>query len=189
MTEETNNPNALVNQAGDFAKKQTMGLLSLLLQTLKKSFSYQGRATRKEFWTFTATAFLVNILLVLIGAGLCRLAEWFEYPVITILCVLNFCLIFPGISVAVRRLHDLNLTGFWLWYLSPLGLAIVFVVNVLDLDNSCNSVIEKVNKFCTSWVAWLLLPIFWWIGAPFAQLLLFLYKGKDAPNDFGPSPY
>ena len=108
MTEETNNPNALVNQAGDFAKKQTMGLLSLLLQTLKKSFSYQGRATRKEFWTFTVTAFLVNILLVLIGAGLCRLAEWFEYPVITILCVLNFCLIFPGISVAVRRLHDLN---------------------------------------------------------------------------------
>ena len=189
MAEETDRTNELVNKAGDYAKQQTIGGLTLLLTTLKKSFTFKGRATRKEFWLFVITAYIINLFLGGIAAGMGKITDVLAIPFAVVLLLLDIFFIFPTISVAVRRLHDLNLTGFWLWYLSPLGLAIVFMVNLLNLDNSCNSVMEKVNKTCTTWVSWLFLPLFWWFGAPIALFLLFLYKGKEEDNDFGPNPY
>ena len=177
--------------------QQAAGLFSLLLETFKKAFTFKGRATRKEFWTYVISAYLIQLIVSIFCAIILVVMEKISYDIaqvfgvllIILQLILNICLIIPGISVSVRRLHDLNLTGFWLWYLSPLGLSIVFMVNLLNLDNSCNAVMEKVTKCCTTWVSWILLPFFWFFGAPLSLLLLYLYKGKEEDNDFGPNPY
>ncbi len=93
------------------------------------------------------------------------------------------------ISASVRRLHDLGLSGFWMWYMSCFGLPVLFVVSFLNLDDSCNMVLDRFVKCCNSWVAWLILPLFWLIGTPIVLFLLFLYKGRNEENRFGPSPY
>ena len=141
-----------------------------------------------DYWVFVLAMFLFNIVMYMLILPLSMIHEYVALPLVILLSVVDFLLIFPSISVSVRRLHDLNLTGFWLWYLSCFGIAIVFVIHLLDIDKSCNAVIEKVNKSCTNWVAWILLPFFWFFAAPVALFLLFLYKGKPEANLFGPSP-
>ncbi|MBR0459385.1 MAG: DUF805 domain-containing protein [Victivallales bacterium] len=188
MTEQQS-PEEMMQQAGEFARQQSRNQLDLLIHSLKNSFSFEGRATRMEYWTFIITVFLLNIILFGVTTLLGFISKYLGVPFGVLTMFLNIFLIFPTISVTVRRLHDLNLSGFWIWYLSSFGLPIVFLVSLLDLDKSCSSVMEKVNKSCTNWVSWLLLPFFWFFGAPSVQFILYLYKGKDEDNDFGPSPY
>ena len=183
--------NAMKDQAKDFAKASAKGINSSLITCLKKAFCFKGRATRMEYWSFLVGCVLFNIAYVILAGILC----WILRPAIfaTILgavgLLANLFLVICLISVSVRRLHDLGLTGFWLWYLSPTGLPVVFMVSLLDLDESCKNVLDRIAKTCTNWVSWFFLPLFWFLGAPVAQFLLFLYAGKDEANQFGPSPY
>ncbi len=180
----------LKSQAKDFAKQSGKNVMARILECLKKSFSFAGRASRADFWTFLV-AFILLYVVEMVVTGLCGLvfAPFFLAVLGIIFLVLNLLLLIPLVSVSVRRLHDLGLSGFWMWYLSCVGLPIVFVVNFLNLDESCNTVLERVSKVCNNWVAWLFLPFFWFVGAPTVMFLLFLYKGKPEENMFGPSPY
>jgi uncharacterized membrane protein YhaH (DUF805 family) len=86
-----------------------------------KYFTFQGRAQRSEFWYF-----VLFYLVVLFIAGLIDGLAGFTYVIdgaegdedrgilTTIIIILTFL---PYLSVAIRRLHDLNRTGWWLWLL------------------------------------------------------------------------
>jgi uncharacterized membrane protein YhaH (DUF805 family) len=65
--------------------------------------NFTGRASRSEFWYWVLFAFLVSI-----AAGIIDFALFPEAEVspISILVSLGFFL--PNLSVAVRRLHDLE---------------------------------------------------------------------------------
>lgn len=163
-----------------------MFLIDSLINTLKKSVTFKGRAAKSEFWIFILFWFVVNIVLV----GLTLLtAGSIAGKILGVLTILvNLAFLVPYISVSVRRLHDLNLSGFWLWYLNPVGLPVIFMVYLLDLDKASNLVIDKIQKVGSVWLGWILTGLFWPIGALFTLFLLFLYDGKKADNDFGPSP-
>ena len=175
--------------------------LNSLKSSLKKTFNFSGRSSRVDFWTFCIAMILANVALLFISIILknliVRLFGYYEYDTVVKICDVLYCIVafiinitftISLISISVRRLHDLGLTGFWMWYLSPIGLPVVFMVYLLNLESSCNEVMERIAKVCTNWVAWLLLPSLWCIGAPIAMILLFLYQGKNEPNQFGPSP-
>ena len=183
--------NAVKDQAKNFAKASAEGFISSIITCLKKTFCFKGRATRNAFWSFLIGIILFNIIYCIATGLLCWILRPAIFQVIFLILdlIINIVLAISFISVSVRRLHDLGLTGFWLWYLAPTGLPVVFMVNLLDLDDSCKNVLDRISKACTNWVSWLLLPFFWFFGAPIAQFLLFLYAGKDEPNQFGPSPY
>ena len=162
-------------------------MIDLIKSVLLKSFTFQGRATRKEFWSFVLFCLVVQIAagaVTFLTAGSVLGNIWLVINLIIIIALL-----IPYISVAVRRLHDLGLSGFWFWYLNPCGLPVVFVVYLLDLDQNSNKIIDKIQKIGSPWLGWILTWLFWPIGAFAAQLLLFLYAGKDEANEFGPSPY
>lgn len=83
-----------------------MGAFGLISQSLKKFTDFKSRASRAEFWTFfffvlgaQAVARLVDIML---GSGP------FGGPVSMLSSLLLFV---PQVSVAVRRLHDVNRSG------------------------------------------------------------------------------
>lgn len=200
--------NDQVEKTKDFVKQASKGFISRVLDGLKKTFTFSGRASRADFWSlvfafiwflfieavlgilrFTVEGCDNMIMLMCGGWDMISLREAF-YICLTILNLyLLIHLLISIISASVRRLHDLGLSGFWLWYLSCFGLPIVFVVNFLNLDDSCNMVLERFAKCCNSWVAWIVLSLFWLIGAPAVLFLLFLYKGRNEENLFGPSPY
>jgi uncharacterized membrane protein YhaH (DUF805 family) len=66
--------------------------------------TFSGRAARSEFWywtLFSALADLVGgIIDGAVGTGLIGI-------------VISLALLLPGVAVSVRRLHDLDRTGWW----------------------------------------------------------------------------
>ncbi|MDR2695786.1 MAG: DUF805 domain-containing protein [Deltaproteobacteria bacterium] len=80
---------------------------------VKKYADFNGRAARSEFWYFFLAAFLlgfiVNVLTSFLGAG-----DVFR-------AIPGLALLLPWYGVSVRRLHDLNRSGWWfLAFLIPL---------------------------------------------------------------------
>ena len=85
---------------------------------LKNYVNFEGRATRPEYWWFVLAYAIVNIILSLIPR------------VGTILSgILGLAVLIPSIGVGVRRLHDINKSGWWyLLILIPLVGAIILIV-------------------------------------------------------------
>jgi uncharacterized membrane protein YhaH (DUF805 family) len=67
---------------------------------------FDGRANRAEFWWFTLFNFIVNTILNVLGQA----SDLFW--VIGVLY--SLALLVPSIGVGIRRLHDINRSGWWL---------------------------------------------------------------------------
>ena len=82
------------------------------LTVLKKYAVFVGRARRNEYWMF----FLFNFLFLIAASiidhtlGITFDGTWYG-PIYTLYALALFI---PGLAVAVRRLHDVNKSG---WYL------------------------------------------------------------------------
>lgn len=100
----------------------------------KNYVNFEGRATRPEYWWFVLAYAIVNIILSLIPR------------VGTILSgILGLAVLIPSIGVGVRRLHDINKSGWWyLLILIPLVGAIILIVwFVKPSDNGENQYGER----------------------------------------------
>ncbi len=109
------------------------------LEVLKKYAVFRGRARRKEFWMFqlvnTGVLFILAfifglfILPTMIKYGRSPLAGFLGLVLISYV----LAMLIPSLAVSVRRLHDTNLSGWWLLIgLIPLGGIVLFVFHLLD---------------------------------------------------------
>lgn len=82
-------------------------------------FNYKGRTSRAGFWSFAIMNSLIALLLYLMSyyLGLVYNFSFFSYPVGTYLLFTIYILLtlIPSFCLCIRRLHDLNLRGFWFW--------------------------------------------------------------------------
>ncbi len=159
-----------------------------IIHTLKHTFCLCGRARRREFWFYVVSVNIALLLLMIIGLGLGRIAEVLGAIWMGLTALVAIALAIPMISLVVRRLHDVNLSGFWYWYLTPCGLPVIYMVYLLDLDQSVNSIVEKIKNVGSTWLGWILAFLCWTVGAPVTLVLLFLYKGTAGQNQYGPDP-
>jgi|688.fasta_scaffold60695_2 uncharacterized membrane protein YhaH (DUF805 family) len=74
----------------------------------KKYATFTGRASRSEFWYFALFYFIIYIVGAVVGSSMGN--EFISYLFIA-------PIIIPYLSVAVRRLHDVNKSGWF--YLVP----------------------------------------------------------------------
>ena len=101
---------------------------------VKNYVNFEGRASRPEFWWFTLAYSIVNVILSIIP------------KVGTVLSgILALALLIPSIGVAVRRLHDINKSGWWyLLILVPIvGYIILILWFVKPSDNGENQYGER----------------------------------------------
>jgi uncharacterized membrane protein YhaH (DUF805 family) len=92
---------------------------------LRNYANFEGRAGRKEYWYFVLFYLLIAVALVLVlrmsGAprGIQRV----------ILGLFALAFLLPQLSVSVRRLHDLNWSGWWVLiaFIPYLGGLVLFV--------------------------------------------------------------
>ncbi len=84
----------------------------MIFDTLKRFSDFQGRSTRKEFWLFYLFFIVGYIVLLFIDLYL----ELFSYEAEIGLFtgVFTFAMFIPALSVQIRRLHDIDRTGFWI---------------------------------------------------------------------------
>lgn len=89
--------------------------------SIKKSqyANFYGRASRSELWLFTLFQAITTRLLILLKSvlGVALPGSGMETLIMVIIIAtwvtaVGF-LIVPSISVAIRRLHDVNLSGWW----------------------------------------------------------------------------
>jgi uncharacterized membrane protein YhaH (DUF805 family) len=79
--------------------------MNYYLTVLKKYAQFSGRARRSEYWYFVLFSTIITIILILIGKAL-------GFPILN--SIYSIGVLIPSIAVGVRRMHDLNKSG---WYI------------------------------------------------------------------------
>lgn len=69
--------------------------------------TFSGRARRAEYWWFALFSLLVSIALGIVGESSDTLGDLLQI-------VIGLGLLIPSLAVQVRRLHDIDRTGWWL---------------------------------------------------------------------------
>ena len=107
--------------------KQKGANMSWYFEVLKKYAVFAGRARRKEYWYFCLFNILASILLGVIDGVTGMFDPETGFGLLSGLY--SLAVLIPGIAVSVRRLHDTNHSGWWLFIaLVPLIGAIVLLV-------------------------------------------------------------
>ncbi len=107
------------------------------LEVLKKYAVFSGRAPRKEYWMF----FLFNFIIALVlGGSTGILAAVANIDLTFIAHLYSLGVLCPGIAVGIRRLHDIDKSGWWyLLLLIPLIGPIVILVFMCQPGSSGNN--------------------------------------------------
>lgn len=98
----------------------------------KKYFSIKGRATRSEYWNFVLFSVLLMVLIsvgaIIIAATVSGEAsfETIGFTVLAVVFIYMFGFALPLTTMQVRRLHDVGLSGWWVFLVFALGLAANF---------------------------------------------------------------
>lgn len=108
------------------------------IEVLKKYVVFRGRARRREYWYF----FLFNIV-ISIALGFIDGVTGMLDPTTgigTLGGIYSLAVFLPSIAVAVRRLHDIGRTGWWLLIiLIPiLGALTLLVFSLFDSQEDDN---------------------------------------------------
>ncbi|MBP2158668.1 MULTISPECIES: DUF805 domain-containing protein [Asticcacaulis] len=164
----------------------------LMLQPLRKYFDFSGRASRAEYWQFVLFQFVVGFILSFAAAvsggnaGLNILSGLF-----------SLAMMIPTITAGVRRLHDINRTGWWIILPSAVlmvtltvfifgeGTAIAQNFASMSWEANPSDGVRAAVGALGSLMTWVVLPT--WL----ASLVTFVFhitEGTSGPNRFGPDP-
>lgn len=78
--------------------------MEFYLSVLQKYAVFEGRARRQEFWMF----YLINLVVGLVLSLVSLIGLGF------ITYLYSIAILIPSLAVGVRRLHDINKSGWWL---------------------------------------------------------------------------
>lgn len=118
-----------------------MNMMQAIETGFRRYFDFSGRASRSEYWWWTLFSTIVIVVMgvtdELLNPG--QQVGIFSF-VNMIVCLVLFI---PGLAVSVRRLHDIDRTGWWLL------LAFTIVGNVVLIYWACVKGTEQNNRFGT----------------------------------------
>ena len=105
---------------------------------------FNGRANRSEYWYFVLFYFLIVIILYYVDISFLGYNPMNPTSLGGTQIIFNLLVLIPSLSVTVRRLHDVNKSGWnMLWNLLPIiGTIYIIYLNILKggiEDNSFGS--------------------------------------------------
>lgn len=104
----------------------------------QKYAQFSGRASRGEFWYFYLFSILPSLCNWIITT---TFGEYSDISMVmnVLIIIFNIAIIIPMLSVSVRRLHDINKSGWnMLWFLLPLIGVIILLIYWLKESTSDN---------------------------------------------------
>lgn len=76
---------------------------------LKQNYcNFSGRASRSEFWWFALFNFILSAVISIVFC-------WNQNTMNVITGLVNLALLLPNLGLAVRRLHDIGKSGWWIF--------------------------------------------------------------------------
>src|SRR5439155_6027347 len=135
-------------------------------------FSFRGRLNRKRYWMTVIVTMAVIILLLLLALVMMR-EQRFEFAALTvvILLLLYIPLIWIGLAIGAKRLHDRDKSAWWLLVFYVLPGILSSLGNQMD-DLGCFLILHVVSFAITVW----------------AFVELGCLRGTLGPNQYGPDP-
>lgn len=70
--------------------------------------NFNGRASRSEFWWFQLFAFILGIVIEIVFC-------WNQNVMSIASGLVGIALLLPNLGIAVRRLHDIGKSGWWIF--------------------------------------------------------------------------
>ncbi|MDF7676867.1 DUF805 domain-containing protein [Neisseriaceae bacterium ESL0693] len=180
-------------------------MLALFIDCFTKKYAqFDGRACRKEFWPFMLFNFILlatPCILIILHAKLRDSEHIKQYFIVYLF--FYFVLLIPRLAVTVRRLHDRDISGWWLLlyqipainYVAelaivtlPLKLISPAVGHVAELATVILPL--KLISPAVGHVAELATVISLAVGcvAELFILVICCYLGTEGPNRFGDDP-
>jgi uncharacterized membrane protein YhaH (DUF805 family) len=108
------------------------------LMAWMRAVEFSGRSRRKEYWMFT----LINSIVVLcavLAVPLISSSGWTS-PMRIVLWAYLWISMLPSLSVTVRRLHDVDKSGWWYFvsFVPLIGAIYLLILMCTDGDSGWN---------------------------------------------------
>ena len=134
-------------------------------------FSFRGRLNRKRYWMTVIVTMAVIIVLLLLALVMMR-EQRFEFAALTvvILLLLYIPLIWIGLAIGAKRLHDRDKSAWWLLVFYVLPGILSSLGN--QMDDLGFLILHVVSFAITVW----------------AFVELGCLRGTLGPNQYGPDP-
>jgi uncharacterized membrane protein YhaH (DUF805 family) len=134
-------------------------------------FSFRGRLNRKPYWMTVIATMAIIVLLLLLALSMIREYR-FEFAAFTvvILLILYIPLVWIGLAIGAKRLHDRDKSAWWL---------LVFYLLPGILSTAGNEMGD---------VGFILLHIISFAISVWAFVELGCLRGTPGPNRYGPDP-
>ena len=106
--------------------------MSWFVEALKKYAVFSGRSRRKEYWYYVLFVAIISIVLNIIDGLLGTSNPSTGFGLFS--GIFSLAVLIPSIAVSVRRLHDIDRTGWWVLIgLVPLiGWIVLLIFHVQD---------------------------------------------------------
>ena len=194
----------------------------LMFQPLAKYAKFEGRSRRSEFWLWVLFRYLLSqfigaVAFAIIGptfmqfgmhpetyagnpdaffqAYMNAMGPWFR--IMPFMSLIGLALFIPSLAVGVRRLHDINRTGWWLimpYVVMIIGFVAFFIICGAMIfsaaqhhtgDMSPSQGAHAALEIVASIFLCIVLPI---LIAWIVMLAFFVTDGTKGPNRFGSDP-
>jgi uncharacterized membrane protein YhaH (DUF805 family) len=151
--------------------------LEWAVRPIRKYADFTGRAPRAEYWWFYLATVVVQIPLGIIDEAI---GGWSPLS-----SLFSLGILLPWLAVSVRRLHDIDRTGWWLAaFFLPfvvVGIWAVFAVGAYLPGTPPEPSGSVLAGFIIAIVVALILAI--------VMLMFMVTSGTEGANRFGPDPY
>ncbi len=103
--------------------------MNAYLDAMRHYTTFTGRTSRAGFWWFILAVLILEIAAGILDYGLFGRSAEDGGPIGALVHLVH---LIPGIAIGVRRLHDIDRTGWWmLAYLTLIGGLVIFIFNLL----------------------------------------------------------
>lgn len=113
-----------VNQGAQvYSEPKDYNLFTAWVSMWKRAFDFKGRSRRKEYWLaaianalfYSLAVFIIFILGIMITGTTNSGESALPYIVFAFSTIYILAAFIPGLSLEVRRLHDTNRSGWWIF--------------------------------------------------------------------------
>ena len=182
----TENEQAVEEKTMDEKNEKVISMWQYFIDCISSKYcTFKGRANRKEFWSYTLFYYLITIVLFFILGvigGFLGNSELFN--------IMNYAwgaaFLLPNIGIKVRRLHDINFSGWWYGCFYILLFSMVIVASILAVINYANGV--SVESFKLAKSVMFILGGVAAIGCGAVLCVMPFIAGTKGKNNYGDAP-